>query len=501
MSQNSNGWNLENSYQHLPDLLYELSKPEKFSNPDLVIFNSALARDLGLELEGVTKDALASLFVGEKLPTGSNPIAQAYAGHQFGGFTMLGDGRAILLGEQLTPSGDRFDIQFKGSGPTPFSRRGDGLAALGPMLREYLISEAMHALGIPTTRSLAVVATGDIVYRETPLQGAVLTRVADSHIRVGTFQYLAAKRDTETLRLLADYSISRHYPELLEREGPSRYVELLRAVQTRQACLIAKWQLVGFIHGVMNTDNMTICGETIDYGPCAFMDHYHINTVFSSIDQQGRYGYGNQPPIGQWNLARFAETLLPLYDERQDVAVEMATEVLNDYPTLFETLWLDGMRNKIGLSTAEDDDRKLVEELLDSMQEQQADFTNTFDSLAGLVHLEQPLAIADHPLSTADADFFNSERAQAWLSDWQKRLGSENVPAENVFQQMQSVNPAIIPRNHRVEEALAAGCSGDMSKFQEFLNVMTKPYSRDSNSSVFREPPAKDVCYQTFCGT
>src|ERR1700720_921295 len=352
------GWRLEHTYADLPQLFYSHAAPTAVREPLLVAFNRPLATMLGLEPVMLERPEGAAIFAGNALPEGGRPIAQAYAGHQFGHFTALGDGRAILLGEQITPFGDRMDIQLKGAGQTRFSRRGDGRAALGPMLREYVISEAMAALGIPTTRSLAVVTTGEPVYQASGLRGAILTRVAASHIRVGTFEYLAARQDESSLRVLADYAIDRHYPELAD--APRKYLEFFRAVTDRQASLIARWQLVGFIHGVMNTDNMAISGETIDYGPCAFMNAYDPKTVFSSIDHAGRYAYGNQPAIAQWNLARFAETLLPLFAPEQDRAVAVASEVLGEYPALFEQYWLAGMRAKLGLESAEAGDLELA---------------------------------------------------------------------------------------------------------------------------------------------
>src|SRR5947209_4054729 len=360
---NTVGWRFDNTYARLPDVLFALAKPATVRAPRVSILNHRLAAELGLDLSAMSPEAAAALFAGQDLPCGSRPIAQAYAGHQFGGFTMLGDGRAILLGEHRATSGRLSDIQLKGAGPTRFSRRGDGRAALGPMLREYVISEAMFALGIPTTRSLAVVTTGESVYRASALPGAILTRVAASHIRVGTFEYLAARQDESNLLELADYAIDRHYRELVD--VPRKYLEFFRAVTDRQASLIARWQLVGFIHGVMNTDNMAISGETIDYGPCAFMNAYDPGTVFSSIDHGGRYAYGNQPNIVQWNLARFAETLLPLLDPEPEQAVAAATGVLQDFPAVFERHWLAGMREKLGLRTDEAGDVELIRALLD----------------------------------------------------------------------------------------------------------------------------------------
>jgi uncharacterized protein YdiU (UPF0061 family) len=374
---------LDHSYAALPDLFFTEVAPTPVREPRLVILNHALAADLGLDAGELAGTESGAIFAGNRLPPGAKPIAQAYAGHQYGHFTTLGDGRAILLGEQITPSGGRFDIQLKGPGPTPYSRRGDGRAALGPMLREYIISEAMHALGIPTTRSLAVAATGETVYRETPLPGAVLTRVAASHLRVGTFQWAAGAGETEHVRALVNYTLQRHYPARADA-GQSAQA-LLDAVIERQARLIAQWMLVGFVHGVMNTDNMALSGETIDYGPCAFMDTYDPATVFSSIDRHGRYAYGNQPSIAQWNLNRFAETLLPLIDPSEEKAIAVATASLHRFASLFQEHWLAGMRGKLGLFNAEPDDTALFKSLLEGMHQAKADYTNTF---AALCHTE-----------------------------------------------------------------------------------------------------------------
>src|SRR5437763_3907476 len=374
------GWRFDNTYSELPGILFTPAEPAAFRAPRVAILNHRLADDLGLDLGVLRPEAAAALFAGQDFPAGARPIAQAYAGHQYGHFTMLGDGRAILLGEHRAPDGRLADIHLKGAGPTRYSRGGDGLAALGPMLREYVISEAMAALGIPTTRSLAVVTTGEPVYRESVRRGAVLTRVAASHVRVGTFEYLAARRDGPALRALADYAIGRHYPELAD--APHKYLAFFRAVQDRQAALVARWQLVGFVHAVMNTDNVAVSGETIDYGPCAFMNAYDPETVFSSIDHAGRYAYGNQPRIAHWNLARFAEALLPLLDPDQEKAVASATEALGEFPTRFDGYWLAGMRDKLGLRTEEAGDAGLVRELLDWMQKSRADFTNTFRDLS-----------------------------------------------------------------------------------------------------------------------
>lgn len=486
IEQNPIGWQLECTYAQLPDVFRETVEPAKVRAPRVVILNHRLAEQLGLNLAALSPDEAAALFAGQQLPPGSQPIAQAYAGHQFGGFTMLGDGRAILLGEHRTPSGQRVDIQFKGSGRTRYSRGGDGRAALGPMLREYIISEAMAALGIPTTRSLAVVTTGEPVYRESVLRGAILTRVAASHIRVGTFQHLAARRDVENLRVLADYAIARHYPELVDK--PAKYLEFFRAVLDRQADLIARWQHVGFIHGVMNTDNMAISGETIDYGPCAFMNRYDPNTVFSSIDHAGCYAYGNQPVIGQWNLARFAETLLPLFDNEPEKAVAMATEVLEEYPDRFEQYWLDGMRRKLGLEEADPGDAALVQALLDWMLKAGADYTNTFRDLASG--------------EARSADLYSDGEFQAWRARWTSRLAREGRTESDAYALMRTANPAIIPRNHRVEEALAAAENeDDLSVLNRLLEALSAPFDDWPEWEIYRQPPDDDGNYRTFCGT
>jgi serine/tyrosine/threonine adenylyltransferase len=483
---NSLGWQFDNTYSRLPDVFFAPAKPVTVRAPRLSILNYRLADELGLNLETPSPEATAALFAGQNLPDGSQPIAQAYAGHQFGNFTMLGDGRAILLGEHRTASGRLVDIQLKGAGQTRFSRRGDGRAALGPMLREYVISEAMAAFGIPTTRSLAVVTTGEPVFRASALRGAILTRVAASHIRVGTFEYLAARQDESNLRVLADYTIDRHYPELID--APQKYTEFFRAVMNRQAALIARWQLVGFIHGVMNTDNMAISGETIDYGPCAFMNDYRPDTVFSSIDHAGRYAYGNQPAIAQWNLARFAETLLPLLDCDQEKAIAIASEVVGEYPALFERYWLIGMRKKLGLQTGEAGDAELIRSLLDWMQKSQADFTNTFRDLSS----EEPPA----------GDRYQDPEYQAWFSRWQIRLSRGSRPNTSAYAMMRAVNPAFIPRNRRVEEALsAAEDRDDLSVLHRLLAALASPYEARADFAHYQDPSTDDDNYRTFCGT
>jgi serine/tyrosine/threonine adenylyltransferase len=455
--------------------------------PKLVILNGALARSLGLNPDALEGEEGAAVFSGNRLPEGAEPVAQAYAGHQFGAFTMLGDGRAILLGEQVTPEGERFDIQFKGSGRTPFSRQGDGRAALGPMLREYIISEALHALGTPTTRSLAVATTGEPVFRETTLRGAVLTRTAASHIRVGTFEYLAARGRPDEVRTLADYTIRRHFPDLSGQENP--YPALLEAVMERQAALVARWLLVGFIHGVMNTDNMALCGETIDFGPCAFMDAYDPDTVFSSIDHGGRYAYGRQPRIAQWNLARFAETLLPLIHEDPQAAVPMANEAVSGFTDTFRRYWLAGMRAKLGLSNQEADDLALAQDLLHCMHRHGADFTNTFRDLASGC--------------LPEASIFRSGDFRQWFNRWQDRLKRQPDSPEVSRRLMNAHNPAVIPRNHRVEEALEAAVErADISVMEKLLGVLSRPYQDPPEHNGYHLPPPPSAQpYRTFCGT
>jgi serine/tyrosine/threonine adenylyltransferase len=480
------GWNFDNSYACLPQTFFTSQKPTSVSSPKLAIFNEPLATSLGVNIQSLQSEEGAAVFAGNKIPQGASPLAQAYAGHQFGHFTMLGDGRAVLLGEQITPTGERLDIQLKGSGRTPYSRGGDGRAALGPMLREYIISEAMHGLGIPTTRSLAVTTTGEEIARESYLPGAILTRVAASHLRVGTFQYAARWGSKEELRELADYAIKRHYPEIEGDEN--RYLSFLHEVIKRQAVLIAKWQLVGFIHGVMNTDNMTISGETIDYGPCAFMDTYDPATVFSSIDREGRYAYGNQPNIGVWNLARLAEALLPLLHENQEEAVTLAQDKLSDFAQLFESNWLEGMRVKLGLFNEEEQDKPLIKDLLDMMQKHRADYTNTFRALT----LDKP----EETILQKTTEFTQ------WLERWKARLGRQEESKDSSIQLMRNSNPSVIPRNHRVEEALEAANNGDYTVMEKLLEVLSNPYAYTPEQTDYTTLPAPSPRpYQTFCGT
>lgn len=484
--QKEAGWNLDNSYAHLPEIFFTKMDPNPVDAPELIILNDSLAISLGLNADTLKGEQEIAVFAGNGIPEGALPLAQAYAGHQFGNFTMLGDGRAMLIGEQITPAGERFDIQLKGSGRTRYSRGGDGRAGIGPMLREYIISEAMHALGIPTTRSLAVITTGETIFRETMLSGAILTRIAQSHLRVGTFQYAAQWGTFEDLQQLADYAIKRHYPEIEVEEN--RYLSFLKAVIKKQAALIAKWQLVGFIHGVMNTDNMTICGETIDYGPCAFMNTYDPATVFSSIDIQGRYAYGNQPSIAGWNLARFAETLIPLLHEDESEAIKLAQDAISEFPEEYQSKWLSGMRSKLGLFNEEKDDETLIDDLLTLMQNNQADYTNTFRALTFN--------------KLADNKMFGTQEFIEWHGVWQARLENQQESIESAYQLMRDSNPAVIPRNHRVEEALEAAVEqGDYSVMQQLVEVLHNPYDHAYENEEYTTLPASTIPYQTFCGT
>lgn len=484
------GWNFDNSYaEQLPELCYTRMNPTPVRSPRMAVFNGKLAESLGLREQALGGEEGAAVFAGNRVPEGAQPLAQAYAGHQFGHFTMLGDGRAILLGEQITPGGERYDIQLKGAGRTPYSRGGDGRAALGPMLREYIISESMHALGIPTSRSLAVVTTGEEVYRETGyLTGAILTRVAASHLRVGTFQYAARWGGRADVEKMVDYALQRHFPEVAHSpDNPA--LALFQNVAARQASLIAKWQLVGFIHGVMNTDNMAISGETIDYGPCAFMDAYDPATVFSSIDRQGRYAYGNQPYIAAWNLARLAEALLPLMHEDEEEAVRMAERELESFNAQYQQHWQTGMRAKLGLATAEADDEALMRDLLTMMQQHHADYTNTFVALT-----------AGEPERTA---MHGSGEFDRWLERWEARRAREPEGPEASQRLMRSRNPAVIPRNHRVEEALTAAVEqDDFSVMHRLLAALADPYAHTAEQAEYAEPPVPSACaYKTFCGT
>lgn len=479
------GFNFDHSYKRLPDILFQEIQPTPVKQPALAIFNESLAKKLGLDAVALLKYG-ADYLAGNKVLASASPIAQAYAGHQFGGFNVLGDGRAILLGEHLTPQKQRVDIQLKGAGRTAYSRSGDGRAALGPMLREYIISEAMHALGVPTTRSLAVTYTGETVFRDDAYPGAVLTRVASSHIRVGTFQYVAAIDDQPALKALADYTIARHFSEL--SDAPNHYAAMLAHVISKQAKLIAQWMHIGFIHGVMNTDNMSICGETIDYGPCAFMNQYDPKTVFSSIDRQGRYAYANQAPIGHWNLFRFAESLLSLLHPDENEAVNIAQNLLSEFPTQFLEAWLNGMRKKLGLFNNESEDMTLAEDLLMYMQKNNADFTHTFRALG-------TEAINSMPI-------YQDTGFQQWLAAWNARIKRQPEDFARVLQRMQQHNPAVIPRNHLVEEALdAAVDNNDMAPLEALLSVLADPFSNRAIPEKFTSTPDADSHYKTFCGT
>jgi len=483
--KNNMNWNFDNSYSRLSDAFKEHIEPIAVRNPELVLMNKDLIEQLNLDFSKIDKNKLAALFTGNILPEGSDAIAQAYAGHQFGHFTMLGDGRAVLIGEHLTKNNERYDIQFKGSGKTAFSRNGDGRAALGPMLREYIMSEAMHHLNIPSTRSLAVAKTGEEIIRETPLQGAILTRVASSHIRVGTFQYVAARNKKDELEILLNYVIKRHYPDLVNSKNKA--LDLLNVVMDKQIDLVINWMRVGFIHGVMNTDNMTISGETIDYGPCAFMDMYDPKTVFSSIDKMGRYAYCNQPAVTKWNLSRFAECLIPLIDEEEDKAVKSATELINTFGKKYEENWLNMMRKKIGLLDKDKKDKFLIIDLLTWMHQNKVDYTNTFCHLMN-IKVDQNKK-------------FENINFQNWKKRWQERLKINKSIQEKNMKLMKSVNPLVIPRNHKVEEALEISKKGDFEYVNQLIEVLKEPYSNQKNILEYQIPSNFNESYQTFCGT
>jgi protein adenylyltransferase len=485
----------DNSYARLPERFYSRLAPVGVSSPRLVRLNEKLAAHLNLDPAALSSPDGVAVLAGNRIPERADPLAMAYAGHQFGMFVpQLGDGRAILLGEVVDRDGVRRDIQLKGSGRTPYSRSGDGRAVLGPVLREYIVSEAMAALGIPTTRALAAVTTGETVWRDRPLPGAVLTRVAQSHVRIGTFQFFAARGDMEAIRYLADYVVGRHYPEAAGEENP--YLAVLNALIGRQADLVAQWMLIGFIHGVMNTDNMSIAGETIDYGPCAFMDAYHPETVYSSIDHFGRYAYGNQPRIAQWNLTRFAETLLPLLAEDTNAAVEAAQAALDDFLPRFDQAFAAGLRRKLGLLRTEPGDMLLANDLLDRMAANSADFTLTFRRLCDAAgNADRDKDVRHH--------FGDPSAFDEWAKRWRLRLSAEDGdPAERVAV-MRRANPAFIPRNHLVEEAItAAQDHGNFGPFETLLCVLATPYEDQPGFARYAEPPRPDqVVHQTFCGT
>ena len=480
------GWRFDNTYSKLPDPFISNTSPIPVKSPELIILNDNLAKQLGLNFSLISKKDLSNLFSGNSLPEGSKSIAQAYAGHQFGHFTMLGDGRAVLIGEHISKNNERFDIQFKGSGQTPFSRNGDGRAALGPMLREYIISEAMHSLNIRTTRSLAVVKTGEEVVRENILQGAILTRVASSHLRVGTFQYVAMRNNESELRTLVDYTINRHYPNI--KKSKNQAIDLLKVLIELQIDLVVNWMRVGFIHGVMNTDNMSVSGETIDYGPCAFMDAYDPQTVFSSIDELGRYAYFNQPSITKWNLARFAECLIPLIDSNKEKAIEIATETINSFDKSYESKWTNMMRDKLGLFGQDPKDQVLIVDLLTWMHKNKVDYTNTFCFLMDKNFQHNKI--------------YNNEDFLTWKERWKERLKLNNNTPEKYLSLMKSCNPLIIPRNHKVEEVLESANNNDLTPLKKLIKILENPYEKTKESIDYQSPaPASDKKYKTFCGT
>ena len=476
-------FNFHNSYIKLSQDLYTKSIPAYFKNPHLDVLNTDLADQLDILISGKSNQYLARVFSGQEILENSEIISQSYAGHQFGHFNILGDGRAHLLGEHLTSDNKRFDIQLKGSGPTEYSRRGDGLAAYAPMIREYLISEAMHYLGVPTSRSLAVVKTGEPVYREEIQKGAILTRVASSHIRVGTFEYAAYKKNTTLLTQLADYSINRHYPGLKDASNP--YIELLKTVMNRQIDLVVNWMRVGFVHGVLNTDNVTISGETIDYGPCAFIDSYDPNITFSSIDRNGRYAFGNQPHITNWNITRFAESLLILLDPNIDKSVTIAEEVIKSYSDIFASKWLKMMRSKLGLLEEGDSDKKIISDLLKIMEQQKLDYTNVFRDLSNFT-FDDKICVNE----------FNS-----WYNNWYNTLKNSKYSLNDSKKLMKANNPSIIPRNHNVELALLeASENSNLTYFNKLLKILKSPYSENHEYGSFKIP-SNNKSYKTFCGT
>lgn len=480
------GFKFDTTYTNLPKVFFSSVKPTKVSFPEVVVINDLLTKDMGLDFSHLNDAELADLFSGSKLPEKATPFAQAYAGHQFGHFTLLGDGRAIVWGEHVDDNNQRFDIQFKGAGQTPYSRRGDGKAALGPMLREYIISEAMHYLGIPTTRSLAVVKTGDPVMREAVFPGAILTRVAQSHIRVGTLQFAAVQEDKEAIKDILNYTVQRHYPELSAHKNKA--LALIQAVIEKQSSLVVEWMRVGFIHGVMNTDNMLLSGETIDYGPCAFMDVYNPNTVFSSIDHKGRYAYANQPKIAQWNIARLAETLLPLIDEDMHKAADLAEKTVNTFSDIYIRKWLSMMRSKLGLFEEYAEDQQLITDLLKLMQHHELDYTNTFRDLS--------------QASKPQNGVYEQTAFLAWYERWQNRLSKNTQPLQASVELMRRVNPVIIPRNHNVEKALELAHNGDLTYFKRLCSALNTPYALNETAREFMNPPEpSERVYQTFCGT
>ncbi len=480
------GWKFDNTYKNLSQSMFSKLNPTPVETPELVLFNHDLSKEIDLDFSQIDNKELALIFSGNQLPDGSESIAQAYAGHQFGHFTILGDGRVLTIGEHVDKNKNRYDIQFKGSGKTPYSRNADGRAALGPMLREYIISEAMHNLGVPTTRSLAVIKTGEDVVRESILEGAILTRVASSHIRVGTFQYAVISKNKNDLKTLFDYTLKRHYPNIKKSESSA--VDLLKIVLEKQINLICNWMRIGFIHGVMNTDNMTISGETIDYGPCAFMNKYSPETVFSSIDSHGRYAYFNQPRIAKWNLERFAESLLPLINDDSKAAIKIATEVLKEFPEKYKKKWLEMMKKKLGLVGDDHNDEQLIIELLSWMHQNKADYTNTFCYL--MKEYKQKNEV------------YNEKQFILWKKKWEDRFKLNNNSQEKSLKIMRKVNPLVIPRNHLIEDALKHATEmNDLNKVHKLLEVLQNPYGSISTTSVYQSTPPLEENYVTYCGT
>jgi len=493
ISKNGEVVKFDNSFYRLPDNFYSNVNPTPVKNPGVIKINESLAKFLGFNLESVDCD---KYFSGNILFKGSNPISMAYAGHQFGHWVpQLGDGRAVLLGEVIDTKGRRRDIQLKGSGPTPFSRMGDGRAWLGPILREYIVSEAMNKLNIPTTRALSAISTGEHIYREQEFPGAILTRVAHSHIRVGTFQYFSARQDIKSLKILADYVIERHYPHC--QDGKNSYINLFKEIVKRQAILISKWMSVGFIHGVMNTDNTSIYGETIDYGPCAFLDEYDSNKVFSSIDQTGRYAYKNQPEIIRWNLACLASSLLPLIHDDEKQSIILAQNAVDEFPDLYKEEWLKLFRNKLGLQNKKENDEKLIDSLLLQMEKHKTDFTLTFRNLCTLV-----MDNNESDFQKFRNHFSNSKDINNWLSNWKSRLSFEKRNKDNIFTFIKDINPAYIPRNHRIEEMINKGLEGDYSLFNLLNEILSTPFNDQKEYQEYQVPPKENqIVKQTFCGT
>ena len=486
-------FDFSNTYVNLPDRFFQRIKPQRVKNPKLLKINLNLAKSLGLEVEGIDKISIDEILCGNKLPKGAEPIAMAYAGHQFGNFVpSLGDGRAILLGEFLTPKNKRFDIQLKGAGITKFSRSGDGRAPLGPVIREYVVSEAMYHLGIPTTRSLSIIKSDDFIQREDFFPCGVLSRVASSHIRIGTFEYFNYRKDVKSLKLLADYTINRHFPSI--KKTKNKYKQFLMMVQSLNAELVAKWMAIGFIHGVMNTDNTSISGETIDYGPCAFMDYYNPKQVYSYIDHQGRYSYINQGKIMFWNLSKFAESLIPILDEDPNVARSIAIDVLKDFPRLFENIWLDNMRKKFGFSSKFKGDSQIISEFLNLIEGESLDYTQSFRNL---------IFDNNQDFSYRNFEFKESIASKRWFDSWHTRLHKEKIDIQNVFKSMKKINPIYIPRNHILEKVINELIKNKSNTMLEkILELIEKPYTHQKNSKYFELPPnPSEEITNTFCGT